>query len=236
MASVANEMYSQTYNRLHRIDMSRIWTITNRSVERDIGQLDDPDWNYINNSRNHIINMIKNIENIIRNYIERPMSNIIVNMITTIIRNYIEGPMNDMQNNLFDARTENDELYRQLNLQHQLNNNNNNQEVSTSTTSTTSTPTTPYSTSTTPIELECEVCDLSKEALCSQITELTYEIEDYRNAASTETTCCICFDKPRIFINTHCGHLTSCISCVHQLNNQCPICRKVGQFIKIIVA
>jgi hypothetical protein len=84
--------------------------------------------------------------------------------------------------------------------------------------------------------LECEVCDLSREALCSQITELTYEIEDYRNAASTEATCCICFDKPRIFINTQCGHLTSCISCVHQLNNQCPICRKVGQFIKIIAA
>jgi hypothetical protein len=167
------------------------------------------------------------INNIVKNNINTLGPSMISHIITDIIKNNIEVPINNIQNQLtvvenqlFRLQCENLEIYRQLNLlqvaAENEQNAKNDQEALTIP--------------------ECEVCDLSREALCSLITELTDENKDYRNAASTEATCCICFDKPRTFVNTQCGHLTSCISCVHKLNNHCPICRKVGQFIKIIVA
>lgn len=68
-----------------------------------------------------------------------------------------------------------------------------------------------------------------------KITELETRISDIKDEYQEQKhTCCVCLTEPANYANAICGHLCMCQECSDQINNQCPICRVQGPFIKII--
>lgn len=49
-----------------------------------------------------------------------------------------------------------------------------------------------------------------------------------------DSICVICMTNPRECIYTNCGHHCACLECCERMNLQCPICRRTGNFIKLI--
>lgn len=79
-------------------------------------------------------------------------------------------------------------------------------------------------------------CEARINCLNSENEQLKKDIKVFQESADSSQLCCICYSKPRNFINTSCGHLCVCESCSSRLDEQCPICRASGKFIKTIVS
>ena len=79
-------------------------------------------------------------------------------------------------------------------------------------------------------------CEARISCLNSENEQLKKDIKVFQESADSSQLCCICYSKPRNFINTSCGHLCVCETCSGRLNDKCPICRTSGNFIKTIVS
>ena len=62
---------------------------------------------------------------------------------------------------------------------------------------------------------------------------LTQTVSNYESIIESESTCCICYERPNDYINIKCGHKTICEVCVNNIESKCPICKETGDYIKV---
>ncbi len=89
--------------------------------------------------------------------------------------------------------------------------------------------------------LENEVQELKNTKNCNkklkqENQQLKCQVVDFQEKSTPDQLCCVCMTNARTHINTQCGHMSVCETCSYQLEEKCPICRKNGNFIKVIVS
>ena len=83
--------------------------------------------------------------------------------------------------------------------------------------------------------------DNQHDVLINKITILNNQIiqlkHDYNEIlakkACSNTLCCACMTNPNNQVNTACGHMSVCGTCLEKINNTCPICRRFGNYIQV---
>ena len=90
-------------------------------------------------------------------------------------------------------------------------------------------------------ELENQVKELkntknNNNNLRHENQQLKCQVADFQEKSTPDQLCCVCMTNVRTHINTQCGHMSVCESCSYHLEEKCPICRKNGNFIKVIVS
>lgn len=85
------------------------------------------------------------------------------------------------------------------------------------------------------IELDMEIKQLTKDknSLTKENSSLHTKILNFESILDTRDTCCICYAGSNNYINIKCGHKTICDTCCDKINNTCPICKQVGEYIKV---
>ena len=70
--------------------------------------------------------------------------------------------------------------------------------------------------------------------LNNQIIQLKQDYNEIQEKMAASTTlCCACMVYPNNHVNTACGHMSVCGTCLEKINNTCPICRQFGNYIQV---
>jgi len=85
------------------------------------------------------------------------------------------------------------------------------------------------------IELDMVIKQLTKDknSLTKENSSLHTKILNFESILDTRDTCCICLIGSNNYINIKCGHKSICKTCLDRINSTCPICKQIGEYIKV---
>ena len=69
--------------------------------------------------------------------------------------------------------------------------------------------------------------------MSKQNSHLKEKINNYKAIIYPELICCVCYERPKEYINTQCGHKSVCFICCQKINDKCPLCKQDGNYIKV---